>query len=145
MNTDNDFYQNTDYKYTEIGIAKTNFTYGGRVDIYIPTITPFKSGKSEDKISYDCIVNDDKSFIGNGKSSKCASTNTLRLVVPHYLADYVRSPGRTHYCHECGAAISQPHEDMVKYNWNGTAGTKFIISFVGGNINNAQIIGRYYE
>ena len=47
MNTDNDFYQNTDYKYTEIGIAKTNFIYGGRVDIYIPTITPFKSGKKD--------------------------------------------------------------------------------------------------
>lgn len=141
MNTDNDFYQNTDYKYTEIGIAKTNFTYGGRVDIYIPTITPFKSGKSEDKISYECIINDDKTFIGNGKSSKCASTNTLNLYVPHYLADFVRSPSLPHNCH----VPMEPHQDIVQYKWNGTAGTKFIISFVGGNINNAQIIGRYYE
>ena len=141
MNTSNDFYQNTDYRYSEIGIAKTNFTYGGKVDIYIPTITPFKSGKSEDKISYDCIVNDDKSFIKSGKSSKCTSTSTLRLTVPHYLADYERSPMLPHNCH----APMEPHQDIVKYKWSGSAGTKFIIVFVGGNINNAQIIGRYYD
>ena len=141
MNTSNDFYQNTDYRYSEIGIAKTNFTYGGKVDIYIPTITPFKSGKSEDKISYDCIVNDDKRFIKSGKSSKCTSTSTLRLTVPHYLADYERSPMLPHNCH----VPMEPHQDIVKYKWSGSAGTKFIIVFVGGNINNAQIIGRYYD
>lgn len=140
MNTSNDYYQNTDYRYTEIGIALTDFVYGDKVEIAIPVLTPFETSSipvvSTKKISYDCIINEDRSFIHNSKASSCIITNNLIMTVPYYLADYIRSPNSHSECN---------HDDLVKLIWNGKKGTKFIISFVGGNLDKAQIIGRYYE
>lgn len=139
MNTSNDYYQNTDYKYTEIGIALNDFIYGDKVEIAIPVLTPFESTSlplvSTEKISYDCIENADRSFINNSKVSSCTITNNMVLYVPYYLADYIRSP----------SAHDRSHPDFIKLDWNGKKGTKFIISFVGGNLDKAQIIGRYHE
>ena len=150
MNNNTDYYNTADYKYTEIGIALTDFEYGGKVQIAIPTITPFNSTSSNidsnEKITYFNIVNADKSFLNNSKSSCCTVTNSFTLFVPWYLSDVEISPIEHQFTDSGGHNNpAQVHKDFIRLLRKGLKGTKFIISFVGGNVLNAQIIGRYLE
>lgn len=148
MNINNNYYQDTDYRYTEIGIALSDFTYGNTVNVSIPTITPFMNTSSEvtttTTVSTVNIINDDIAALGlsTNASKKFKTSNNMALKVPWYLADIKeKSPTKTtsssdHHSHNINLT------DMIGLDFNGTKGTRFIISFVGGELNNARIIGR---
>lgn len=134
MNIVNNYYQETDYRYTEIGIALEDFTYGGDVSISIPTITPFMDNtstvESTETVSTVNIINDDTTALGitTYESRKVSTGNSMTLKVPWYLADT--------------EILTNRDNDYISISKNGTKGTKFIISFVGGQLDNARIIGR---
>ena len=136
MNITDNYYQEADYRYTEIGIALTDFTYGSTVSISIPTITPFMNTSKEvtttGKVSTVNIINDDISALGidSNNSKKYTTSNSMSLTVPWYLADIETASIN-------GSSYLQPKA-------SGTKGTQFIISFVGGELNKAQIVGRMY-
>lgn len=148
MNITNDYYQNTNYCYTEIGIALDDFIYGEIVKISIPTITPFMENneevKSTEVVSTVNIINDNINALGitSYDSRKISTGNSMELKVPYYLADYKRTPIVHPFSAHNAGHPAVPHTDMVQLDWNGKKGTRFIITFVGGELNNAKIIGR---
>lgn len=148
MNITNNYYQETDYRYTEIGIALNDFVYGGTVKVSIPTITPFMKNDNEvvstDVVSTVNIINDDINALGitSYESKKFSTGNAIELKVPWNLADVERNPVVHPFSAHGAGHPAVPHTDMVKLNWNGIKGTRFIITFVGGELNNARIVGR---
>lgn len=148
MNITNNYYQETDYRYTEIGIALTDFVYGGTVKVSIPTMTPFMKNDSEvistETVSTVNIINDDINALGitSYDSRKYTTGNAVVLKVPFYLADYVRTPVVHPFIGHGMGHPAVPHTDMVQMKWNGKKGTRFIITFVGGQLDSPRIIGR---
>lgn len=149
MNTNTNFYQENDYKYSEIGIALTDFIYGSTVQISIPIITPFMDNSNvinnKERISKVNILNADVNALGINNNNECEVRNCMDLYVPHYLADFKRTPVLHSFSAHGGEYHpAVPHTDMVQYDWNGKKGTKFIVLFLGGDNSNPQIIGRVH-
>lgn len=112
-----DFYNTTDMNYTELAITLEDFTYGTEVKITIPSLLPLVDLKNEPisntyYLSNRNIVNKDKYKLHVGS---CTKSNYITISVPKDL---------------CPCLGVDP-----KCNHKGTKGQKFIVSFIGGNIN----------
>lgn len=148
MNITNNYYQETDYRYTEIGIALTDFIYGDTVKVSIPTMTPFMNNTDEivstEAVSTVNIINDDINALGitSYESRKYTTGNAIELKVPYYLADFKRTPIIHPFTAHKESHPAVAHTDMVQLDWNGKKGTRFIITFVGGQLDSPRIIGR---
>ena len=113
----------------EIGIAIENFQYGGIAKISIPSLTPFtdntKNALYTNKINKSNIMNKDVDKLG---ITACSYQNYLELEVPLEL-----------YRHK----FDQSNERNEYISYSGSAGEKFAISFIGGDINKPIILRRY--
>lgn len=113
----NNFYKNLELNSTEFAIALEDYEYGSSVKCHIPSLMPFMTNKEiiEEKrrVSPSNIRNKNLELLGIGKYTSC---NYIELHVP--------------------ALIS---EGEIK----GKKGDKFIITFIAGDINKCNIIGRY--
>ncbi len=120
-----DFYNKSNMTYSEIAIALEDFTYGEDVKMTIPVLLPLVSYKDEpisttEYISNKNILNKNKD---NLKVSKVTVNNYITLNVPKDL------------CPCFGLDENCTHE--------GLKGQKFIVNFIGGNINKPIIYRRY--
>lgn len=111
-------YNTTTINSTEIAIALTDFTYGSNVKVIIPALLPLVD-KTEptDTVSYvsnSNIINKNKDEL---RTSKCIKSNYIDLYVPKELS---------------------PDSSLI-----GLSGQKFIVNFVGGDINKPFIYRRY--
>lgn len=116
-----DFYQAADYGYTEVAIALEDFKYTDQGKFFIPILiptkekgSPKKEKKSKGSTSY--IVN----YSSKHGISDCEVCNYVELYVPTYIGHEIKDSS-----------------DKIKKK------TKFIVTFVGGELNNPRIIGLY--
>lgn len=115
----NTFYQDFELKYPEIGIALEDFHYKSKAKIFIPVLLPEMSstsatkGTRRSKAASNIVNSNGKRGIGS-----CTITNYVELTVPSYIASGLTDK-----------------DGIIK------KGTKFILVFVGGEINNPKIIG----
>ena len=114
MNNSN-FYDNIDFTYPEIAVCIED-SCGPNAKFFIPVLTPFLSGEEPyDKLDPDIS----KMRILNKHDtnldiSKCTTSNYITLELPY------------------------------EYKLTGcNKGDKFVISFIGGDINKPYILGRY--
>ena len=136
----------SDTPYTEIAIAMEDFSYNGYGYFSIPTLTPFRDNEnkvSEITIDTSNILNKDIEALGITKIF--SSSNYYKLFVPWYLADIKRSPTLHSFDAHGSHHPAVEHTDMVALNFKGLKGTKFIVTFLGGNMYKPNIIGRVYE
>lgn len=109
----------------EIGLALEDFVYGGKVNVVIPSLTPYmdkdKIATSKNKINKKNIMNKDVGALG---LTECESCNYLTLDIPLELYRYY---------HICSKRLT----------YHGYKGEKFLIQFIGGDINQPVIIRRY--
>jgi hypothetical protein len=109
----------TDYNFTQEAILYDNVNKyenpAQKHPFYIKALVPFETEVGRTiMINRSNIMNTDLSWLS---TSKMVSEITLDLYIPRYVvSDY-------------------PNKYIPK-------GTKFLVTFVGGNINNVQIIGR---
>lgn len=120
-----DFYNKSNMTYSEIAIALEDFTYGEDVKMTIPVLLPLVNYKDEpisttEYISNKNILNKDKD---NLKVGKVTVNNYITLTVPKDL------------CPCFGIDNECEHK--------GLKGQKFIVNFIGGNINKPIIYRRY--
>lgn len=113
----------TENNYSDIAIALEDYTYGKNGKFFIPSLTPFLNSNSvsenNEKNKYNNIMNKDKVKLQISQTNTC---NYINLFIPLEL--YKGSNAEKDY--------------------KGNKGDKFIILFVGGDINDCKIIGRYY-
>lgn len=120
-----DFYNSSNMTYSELAITLEDFTYGEDVKITIPVLLPLVDFKDEpisttQYLSNRNILNKNKD---NLKVDKCTTSNYITLNVPKDLCPCLGlDPECTH---------------------KGKKGQKFIVSFIGGNINKPIIYRRY--
>jgi len=119
MNTE--YYQKQDYKYLEVATALERFYYTSEGKFFINAITPLLSSSSpidetKSKISTVNILNYDSKL----NVSSYTVSNYVSLRVPRYIATEVTD----------------------EYGYINK-GTKFIVSFIGGDINKPRILGVY--
>lgn len=116
------YYDSIDNKYTEIGTAMEKFHYRSKGKFYISSMTPLLSGSKP----YDTTLPaPSKSNILNKPSlpiSSIITSNYIELGIPEYMTDIKRVPLQT---------------DIID------KGAKVQISFTGGDINKAKVIGPY--
>ena len=107
-------YNTTTINSTEIAIALTDFTYGSNVKVIIPALLPLVD-KTEptDTVSYVSNSNIINKNKDELRTSKCIKSN----YIPKELC---------------------PDSSLI-----GLAGQKFIVNFVGGDINKPFIYRRY--
>lgn len=120
-----DFYNKSNMTYSEIAIALEDFTYGEDVKMTIPVLLPLVNYKDEPTstttyISNKNILNKNKD---NLKVGKVTTNNFITLNVPKDL------------CPCFGIDEECEH--------SGLKGQKFIVNFIGGNINKPIIYRRY--
>ena len=113
------FYENLDLKYPETVVLAAN-TYPGSVGpFYIPVLTPYQPS-STNKVDRKILKSNNLMNAENNITiTNSTISNTLQLKIPEYLGnDAPRDIS--------GRVIS---------------GTKFIVVFIGGDINQPKIIG----
>lgn len=115
-----EFYEDMDFRFPEIAISAERFYYSSKGKFTIPTLTPMLSNgsaytSSNVKASTSNIVNGDDLGI-----TAVTTKNYMELYVPRYIAELVWDK-----------------------NLYINSGIKFIVSFIGGDINKAQITGLY--
>lgn len=116
-----DFYQAKEFAYPEVGIVLEDFKYTSKGKIYIPILTPTMKGdkpikEKKSKGSTSNIVN----YNAKHGIKDCITSNYVELYVPTYIGYEIKN-----------------NKDMI------LKGTKFIISFIGGEVNDPKIIGLY--
>ena len=132
----NNYYNNIDYKYSEIVITVEDFVYDSFVKCYLPSMMSLSEFNSpaNGKINTNNIMNENINALG---ISRYVPTNYINIFIPKELAnidnltDFVYNQSKT--------------EDKLSYIPMGKKNEKFIAVFVGGNINNCKVIGRYFE
>ena len=117
------YYVNQDYYYTEYAVALEDFYYKSKGKFAIPALfphitssTPSKSSKVLNTNNLDEIYN---SSISKLSIKKINTQNYIELSVPEYIGTFYKD-------YETG---------IIR------AGTKFIITFVGGDLSCPHIIG----
>ena len=114
----NNFYKDFELNTTEYAIALENFDYNTKVKCYIPSLMSFlpSSEVVEDskRNSSNNIKNKNKNLLGIGQVNTC---NYIELYIPSLYSN----------------------GDIY-----GKKGTKFLITFVAGDINKCKVIGRSY-
>lgn len=113
------FYENLDLKYPETVVLAAN-TYPGSVGpFYIPVLTPYQPS-STNKVDRKILKSNNLMNAENNITiTNSTISNTLQLKIPEYLGN--NAPRDI-----SGRVIS---------------GTKFIVVFIGGDINQPKIIG----
>lgn len=114
----NNFYKDFNLNTTEYAIALEDFLYNNNVKCYIPSLMTFLPNSEiindTKRNSPTNIKNKNKSLLGIGQVNTC---NYIELYIPS-----LYSNGEIY----------------------GKKGDKFLITFVGGDINKCKIIGRTY-
>lgn len=120
----NNFYSTSDMNYTETAIALEDFIYGEKAKVTIPVLLPFLDNtepiETTTYLNKRNIINKDKDNIIVTKCTKC---NYIELLVPKDL------------CPCLGINDNCDH--------TGKQGQKFIINFIGADINKPIIVRRY--
>lgn len=150
--------------YTEKVIALEDYEFGKIAKFSIPSLVPFMSKTDIDsepyKVSLNKIKNKDKTQFKNNIGF--SMSNYLELLVPMEMSDYQTLYNDinnninevTSNILDILKQIKQDPDSVVipdnlglnkNYKVNGKKGDKYIISFVGGNMNSAKIIGRVCE
>lgn len=120
MSIINNTYNSTTIANDQIGIALEDFLYGEKAKISIPSLIPFYSGEDEDNqketINKKNIMNKKQlSF-----NSKAVSCNYIEIDIPKELY--------------------RPGSSIIPYQ--GYKGDKFVVSFLGGNIDYPIVLRR---
>jgi hypothetical protein len=111
-------YLESDYKYSELAIALEDYERGGMIKCYIPSLMSFINSDSvrttTKRLSTTNIKNKDITLLGINQYTSC---NYIELLAPN----------------------------NIEYDENskGKKGDKFILTFVGGDINQCKIISKY--
>ena len=135
------YYDKNTSDYTEIGIAVAKYKYGGKVKLNIPALLPLskhnKLISDTDENDDDNLLNKNPNNIDLGKVTEC---NYIELTVP------------LNMCPNCEGMkelleknLKINHETKVEYKCKheGNKGDKFVVVFIGGDINNPIIYRRY--
>lgn len=117
-------YNNSTIITNEIGIAMEDFTYGGYVKLQLPSLTPFVNPSTP--LSDIRTINTSNILNMNPENlqfTPCQSNNFLEISVPEELYRY-----------------KNYHDKIPTYK--GYRGEKFLVSFIGGDINKPVIVRR---
>ena len=121
------YYDKNTSEFTEIGIAVGKYTYGKKAKITIPALLPLvpadKAYKETDENDDDNLLNRDPTELDLDKGT---DTNYVELLIPRYLRYDVEEAGES-------------------TSYKGKKGDKFLVTFVGGNINNPIVYRRYHD
>ena len=151
------FYDKNTSDFTEIGIAVAKYNYGKKAKITIPALLPLvpadKVYRETDENDDDKLINKDPSDLDLGKVTEC---NYVELLIPKYLCpkcsgmelEIEKNLKVEVQPSNCGCPDSGSHDHEVKVSFKnckheGKAGDKFLVTFVGGNINNPIVYRRY--
>lgn len=145
------YYDKLDLKYPEIAIAidKIDRLKPGLIRFNVPVLTPNlttngKASKSDVHQSASNIQNQNPIKISN-----ISITNYISCKIPKELCsnDISRSSvtGTMIIGQTSGSILGGSYINLVDYDRYIPAGSKWIIVFIGGDINKPQIIGRYTE
>lgn len=114
----NNFYKDYDLSNTEFAVTLENFVYNTKVKCYIPSLMPFLPNSEvvndKKRNNFINIKNKNKDLLGIGDVNTC---NYVELFIPSIYSD----------------------GDIY-----GKKDTKFLITFVAGDINKCKVIGRSY-
>lgn len=152
-------YKDYDFSYPERVITKEPFYLQnpGFVKCYIPVVMPFiPEGPPMDmeiRVSKHHLVNkeldeDDEGFYEIIPNDSIISSN----YVTEYIPPHITSPLRDFTLYYGGGGLLTPTIPLIYRNYfyndaffNGIVppNKEFIISFIGGDVNNRRIVGRY--
>lgn len=111
-----DYYKLMDFKYPEIGIC-IGLAEDRYIKIAIPALTPFlNTDEAYDEKDPPISLSNIKNDATKLSISECTTSNYIEVVIPSHL-------------------------DSLNIN----VGDKFVIIFIGGDINKPYIVGRYDE
>lgn len=149
----NNYYLQSDMKYLDTVVALEDFYYGTKVKVSIASLTPL-SNKNTDmehtrKINKRNIMNKDIESLG---ISECTSSNYIYLFIPKEVTSYDQLHDHIHL-EDIHKHIEKTQHDIHgnhilgteyehKYKPKGHKGDKFIIAYIGGDINKPYVIGR---
>ena len=151
------FYNKNTADYTEIGIAVAKYKYGGKVKLNIPALLPLskhnKLISDTDENDDDNLLNKNPNNIDLGKVTEC---NYIELTAPlnmcpncegmkELLEKNLKIKVLPNNCGCPDNPSSHNHETKIKYKCKheGNKGDKFVVLFIGGDINNPIIYRRY--
>lgn len=135
-------YQNSDMVYSEVVTALEDYTYGGVCKIYMPSVSallPKTTKKETKKLGTSNIMNKDKSKLGIDKYTSCSY---VELVVPLNLCPKCGgSINDIKHINTCGECTGEVYH--VRCSHSGKKGDQFIVTFIEGDTQKCNIIGRY--
>ena len=150
--------------YTEKVIALEDYEFGKVAKFSIPSLVPFMSKTDIDttnfKVTLNKIKNKDKTQFKDNIGF--TMTNYIELLVPLEMSDYQSLYSDinnnisevTNNLLDILKKLKENPESVVipdnigidkDYKINGKKGDMYIISFIGGNMNSAKIIGKVRE
>lgn len=136
----NNVYQNSDMVYSEVVTAMEDYVYGGICKIYMPSVSALiPQGKTESrKNTTKNIMNKDTSKLGIGwyYSSSC-----VEMRIPLHLCPNCGGSSGTKHINTCSTCDGEIYHDICGHH--GKKGDKFIVTFIEGDIQKCNIIGRY--
>ena len=141
------FYDKNTSDFTEIGIAVAKYNYGKKAKITIPALLPLvpadKVYRETDENDDDKLINKDPTDLDLGKVTEC---NYVELLIPKYLCP--KCSGMELEIEKNLKVEIEPSGHTAKVSFTnckheGKAGDKFLVTFVGGNINNPIVYRRY--
>ena len=141
------FYDKNTSDFTEIGVAVAKYNYGKKAKITIPALLPLvpadKVYRETDENDDDKLINKDPSNLDLGKVTEC---NYVELLIPKYLCP--KCSGMELEIEKNLKVEIEPSGHKAKVSFTnckheGQAGDKFLVTFVGGNINNPIVYRRY--
>ena len=114
------YYEEQNFNLTEIGVVMEDVSYTKAAKINIPAIMPgISDTKAFSTIKSKYHTNNIINKSGRANIRSCTISNYVSLKIPVYIGKSIAD----------GGSIKK--------------GTKFIISFVGGEINKPRVIGVY--
>lgn len=117
-----DYYQQQQFNFLEIAIALQKFHYRSEGKFYIPAITPLiSSGAPKDSKKNRIATTNILNYNSKLAVQSFTLSNFIPLRVPRYMCD----------------------ETIIDESGYISEGAKFLISFVGGDINKPRIVGVY--
>ena len=151
------YYDKNTSDFTEIGIAVAKYKYGGKVKLNIPALLPLskhnKLISDTDENDDDNLLNKNPNNIDLGKVTEC---NYIELTVPINMCpncEGMKEKKKKNLKikvipNKCGCPDNpnaHKHETKIKYKCKheGNKGDKFVVLFIGGDINNPIIYRRY--
>lgn len=153
-------YSQVDLRYVERAICMEEFYIHnpGKLKFYIPTLTPFESGgkpkESPVKSSKSHLLNKNKSVGGSGTITK---SNYMVIDLPNWITAVIRDIEVESECTggtapadggQCSpGTITNTIKKLYFFDVDDreyvSEGKEFLVAFIGGDLSNPQIIGRY--